>query len=169
MKRCNTMLCAVSVLALVYGHAFADQVIEKRVAADTPEKFQQTAADIRKDMSPGGRYELMRSDEKAKAENDLDAIMKMLQESGSVSAMKHEQQVQLFNVQENLNGLLTHSDRNRLVCEKNAAMGTHIQTTTCKTVGDIERERTSSRKYMTDQGEKQQLPLSNKAPGPNNR
>ena len=169
MKRCIMMLCAACVLALGCGQALADQVIEKRVAADTPEKFQQIAADIRKDMNPGGRYEFMRSDEKAKAENDLDAIMKMLQDSGSVSVMKHEQQVQLFNVQENLNGLLTHSDRNRLVCEKNATVGTHIQTTTCKTVGDIERERATSRKYITDQGEKQQLPLSNKAPGPNNR
>jgi len=165
MKRCMALLCAVCVFALVCGQAFADQVIEKRVAADTPEKFQQIAADIRKDMSPGGRYEFMRPDEKSNTENDLDAIMKMLQGAGSVAAMKHEQQVQLFNVQENLNGLLTHNDRNRLVCQKNASVGTHIQTTTCKTVGDIERERASSRKYITDQSEKQQIPLTNKAPG----
>jgi hypothetical protein len=89
----------------------------------------------------------------------------MLQDAGPVSVMKHEQQVQLFNVQENLNGLLTHSDRNRLVCERAAGVGTHIQTTTCKTVGDIERERTSSRKYITDQSEKMQVPLTDKAPG----
>jgi hypothetical protein len=168
MKRCIKVLLAVCVLALMIGQAFADQVIEKRVAADTPEKFQQIAADIRKDMSQGGRYEFMRPDEKAKAEDDMSAILKMLQDAGSVAAMKRDQQMRLFNVQENLNGLLTHNDRNRLVCEKNAAVGTHIQTTTCKTVGDIERERASSRKYMADQSEKQQIPLSNKAPGPNN-
>ena len=168
MKRFITSLCAAGVLAVACGQALADQVIEKRVAADTPEKFQQVASDIRKDMAQGGRYEFMRADEKAKAEYDMNAIMKMLQDAGSVAAMKREQQVQLFNVQENLNGLLTHNDRNRLVCEKNAPVGTHIQTTSCKTVGDIERERLLSRKYMTDQSEKQQLPLMNRAPGPNN-
>lgn len=160
------MFCTVGVLALVCGRAFADHVIEKRVAADTPEKFQQAAADIRKDMAQGGRYEFIRPDEKAKVEVDLDTMAKLLQDAGSVSAMKHEQQVQLFNTQEHLNGLLTHNDRNRLVCERAAGLGTHIPTTSCRTVGDIERERSDSRKFIDDQSNKRQIPLINKTGAP---
>lgn len=164
MKRSIVLGCLVGVL--VCAQAPADPVIEKRVAADTPEKFKQVEIDIRKDMGADGRYEFIRPDEKAKVEVDLDTLMKMLQDAGSVSAMKPEQQVQLFNTQEHLNGILTHNDRNRLVCEHAAAIGSHIQTTTCKTVGDIERQRGSAKQLMDYKEEKSVIPLINRAPGP---
>jgi hypothetical protein len=131
----------VSVLVLMCGQAFADGVIEKRVAADTPEKFKQVEVDIRNDMNPGGRYEFIRPDEKVKVEADMTLMESMLQKAGSVNAMPDRDKVRLYNTQENLNGLLTHSDSNRLVCERAASLGSHIQTTTCKTVGEIERVR----------------------------
>jgi hypothetical protein len=59
--------------------------------------------------------------------------------------------VQLFNTQEHLNGILTHSDSNRLVCERRAPVGTNIPVNSCKTVGQIEKERKDSQKTMMDQ------------------
>jgi hypothetical protein len=131
----------VSVLVLMCGQAFADGVIEKRVAADTPEKFKQVEVDIRQDMSPGGRYEFIRPDEKVKVESDLTLMESMLQKSGSVNTMQEQDKIRLYNTQENLNGILTHSDSNRLVCERRAKVGTSIPQTTCRTVGEIERAR----------------------------
>ncbi|MBS0567796.1 MAG: hypothetical protein JSS59_10385 [Proteobacteria bacterium] len=143
------LLAALQMLAL--GAAFAaDKVIEKPVAADTPEKFAEVAAQIRKEMGASGRYEFIRPDDKAKANTDLDAIAAMLQKAGSVSAMPEGDRVQLFNTQERLNGILTHSDRNRLVCERRAPVGTNIPQNTCKTVAEIEKMRRDSQKYMND-------------------
>jgi len=135
-------------LTMVCGVCFADQVIEKPVTADTAEKFAEVAAGIRKEMTAGGRYEYIRPDQKGKVEADLNTIAQMLQQSGPVSAMRNDQKVQLFNVQENLNGILTHSDKNRLVCENTASVGTQIRTNKCRTFGDIQRERTSSKQFM---------------------
>jgi hypothetical protein len=143
------LLAAAQVLGLGLAMA-SDKVVEKPVAADTPEKFAATAAQIRKEMSTEGRYEFIRADDKAKAEADLDSMAAMLQKAGSVSAMSDSERVRLFNTQEHLNGILTHSDRNRLVCERRAPVGTNIPQNTCKTVAEIEKMRRDSQKYMTD-------------------
>ncbi len=55
-----------------------------------------------------------------------------------------------MNTQEHVNGLLTKSDRNRLVCERTAQMGSNIPVTSCKTVAEIEHQRQQSQKYMQD-------------------
>jgi hypothetical protein len=141
MKRLMAMGCMVGVMMLAGGHAFADEVIKNRVAADTLEKFQVVAADVRADMGVGGRYEFIHADEKVKVDSDLDAMAAMLQKSGSVSAMSQPDKVRLFDTQEHLNGMLTHSDRNRLVCEHSAPVGTSIPRTTCQTVAEIEHNR----------------------------
>ncbi len=127
-----------------------DGVIEKRVAVETPVQFSDVAAQVRAEMRPGGRYEFIRPAEKAKVDGDIDAIGAMLQQAGSVSAMSENEKVKLFNTQEHLNGILTHSDSNRLVCERRAPMGTNIPVTSCKTVGEVEKMRRDSEKYMTD-------------------
>ena len=150
MKCSIAMGCMAGVFVTMCGQAFADAVIENRVAADTPEKFQQVQADIRSDMGSGGRYEFIRPDEKAKVEDDLNIMASMLQKSGSVDAMSQTDKVRLFNTQENLNGILTHSDSNRLVCEHRAPVGTSIPRTTCQTLGEIERSRKATNKTMQD-------------------
>ena len=144
---------ALFVIVQVLGLSLAmasGKVIEKPVAADTPEKFAVTTAQIRKDMGAEGRYEFIRPDDKGKADADMDAIAAMLQKAGSVAAMPEADRVKLFNMQEHLNGILTHSDRNRLVCERRAPVGTNIPQTSCKTVAEIEKLRRDSQKYMDD-------------------
>ena len=128
----------------------ADKVVEKPVAADTPEKFAAVVAQVRKEMDVGGRYEFIHADDKVKADADLESMTAMLQRAGSVSAMPQDERLQLLNTQEHLNGILTHNDRNRLVCERRAPVGTNIPQTTCKTVAEIEKTRRESQKYMND-------------------
>jgi len=140
-----------SMQALCFAAAFAsDKVVEKPVAADTAQKFNDVAAAVRKEMQAGGRYEFIRADEKAKAETDLETMGAMLQKSGSASAMSEADQLKLFNTQEHLNGILSHSDANRLVCQKDRPVGSNIPVTTCKTFGEIERNRRDAQKYMQD-------------------
>ena len=141
MRSSSLRLVLSLALFCVVASAWADKVVEKPVAADTPEKFEQAAAQIRQEMSPGGRYEFIRPDDKVKAEADMHAMALMLQKSGSVAAMNEAEKVSLFDTQENLNGILTHSDSNRLICEHVAPVGTSIPKTTCKTVGEVERAR----------------------------
>jgi hypothetical protein len=126
------------------------KVIQKRVNADTPSAFAEVAAAVRNEMGTGGRYEFISPDEKAKANADLDAMAGMLQKYGSVAAMRQDERVVLFNTQEHLNGVLTHSDRNRLVCEHRPPMGSNIAVTSCKTVAELEKMRRDGQKMAMD-------------------
>jgi hypothetical protein len=155
----------VSLCASAVGVAASDsKVIEKPVVADTAEKFDALAAEIRKEMSAGGRYEYIRPDDRAKAEADLNSMAGMLKKSGSVAAMSKDERVQLFNAQEHVNGILTHSDSNRLVCERVAPTGSSIPVTKCRTVADIERNRRDTNKAMQDA-----MAIGSKCAGPNCR
>ena len=153
MKRSMAIAAIVGVLTFAGGQAFADEVIKNRVAADTMEKFQAVAAEVRDDMNSGGRYEYISTEDRAKVENDLNTMAAMLQKSGSVGAMSQPDKVRLFNTQENLNGVLTHSDSNRLVCEHKAPVGTSIPRTTCQTVAEIEYNRKMGKDMIKEAGE----------------
>jgi len=125
---------------------------EQRVRADTAESFAATAAEVRRQMSAsGGRYEFIRPEEKGNVNADLDSMSAMFQKFGSVAAMNQPEKVQLFNTQEHLNGLLTHNDRDRLVCEHRPPMGSNIAVTSCKTVAEVEKMRRDSQKLAMDQ------------------
>jgi hypothetical protein len=130
----------------------SDKAVEKPVMADTPYKFTEVASQIRLQMSTGGRYEFITATDKGKVEADLNSMAAMLQKSGSVATMNQTEQVQLFNTQEHLNGILLHNDSNRLVCEHRAPIGTNIPVNSCKTVAQIEKMRRDGQKYMQDAG-----------------
>jgi hypothetical protein len=151
MKRMFAMQGMLCMLVLAAGQSFADDAIKNRVTADSLEKFQAVAADIRKDMDGGGRYEYITPDNKAKVESDLTEMTQMLKK-GSVSALSEADKLKLFNTQEHLNGLLTHSDSNRLICERVAPVGTTIPKTTCQTVAEIERNRRAGQNSIKQAG-----------------
>lgn len=137
--------------------AIADKPVEKPVLADTSARFAEVAQQVRKDMEPDGRYEYIRQDDKDRVESDLHAMQAMLEKNGSVAAMNAQDKVNLFNTQEHLNGILVHNDRDRLVCERRAPVGTNIPTTTCRTFGEIERTRREAQTYMVDHSKDAQV------------
>lgn len=130
----------------------ADQVVEKPVAADTPDKFSQMIVALHHEMDTGGRYEFITPEEKGKVDADLNTMTALLQKSGSVDAMSQTDKVRLFNTQEHVNGILTHNDINRLICEHKAPLGSHLPITTCRTLGEIAHSRKSSQKMIYDAG-----------------
>lgn len=146
MKRVFFLAAAVLATASVW----ADAPVKDPIKADTAEKFAAVASEVRGDMEPNGRYEFITPDNRSRAESDLDAMTALLQKSHSVSEMPPADKVTLLNLQENLNGILTKSDSNRLVCERNAPLGSHIQGTSCQTYGQVERRRRDSQKYLDD-------------------
>jgi hypothetical protein len=136
-------------------------VIDKPVVADTPAKFAETAAQVRLDMQKDGRYEFMRASDKQKVDALLNRMASQLEHFGSAGAMSHEAQIELFNEQEQVNGLLKHNDANRLVCESRAPVGSHLPVTTCRTYGDIERGRAEANKAVLDRNPMGRQPVLN--------
>jgi len=141
----------MAIVAVAAAASTDGKVIDKPVEADTPAAFATVAATIRGDMRDGGRYEFIRPDDKARVGADLDEMATMLQKSGSVAGMSQSDKVRLFNIQEHVNGILTHSDRNRLVCEHRPPIGSNIPMTSCKTIAEVEKARRDAQKMSVDQ------------------
>ena len=146
--RFRAVACAFALLLPAALAVAGGGVVEKPVAADSADKFQVLADNIRNEMKSGGRYEFIKAGDRSAVESDFDGMAKLLAKSGTVAAMNHDDQLHLYNLQEHVNGLLTHSDSNRLVCERHAPVGTNIPQTTCRTVGEIERTRLNTNAYL---------------------
>ena len=135
-------------LMLVGFNVFAEEVVRTPVNADTPEKMKAVIGTIESEFSPGGRYEFLSASDHAALNALFFQMMTMLERARRPQCRARSRA--LFNVQEKVNGLLTHSDRNRLVCEHSASLGTHIQSNTCHTVAEIELRRKNDHDFMVD-------------------
>jgi hypothetical protein len=138
LLNCAALLAQADQPELGAGQPDKNGVVQKAVAADTPETFAAQTQRIQEDMQPGGRYEYISASDKHTVERLLDQMAVALQSAGSVAAMNSTQRIGLFNLQEEINGILKHNDSNRLVCESRAPIGSNILRTTCHTHGQIE-------------------------------
>ena len=148
----SKLLCcgAAALLFLTAAQAASDQVIEKPLIAQTLEGFNREAAAIRDGMKPGGRYEFLKDDDRSRVDARLDSMQALLQGHAGQNSLDSNDKVRLANLQEEVNGILKHNDSNRLVCEHRAPVGSHIPVTTCRTFGELERQRREARKEVED-------------------
>lgn len=95
------------------------------VGADTKERFDAVAAAVRKEMSPGGRFEFVSGLERRTVDARLADMRSLFDQFGMVDKMDADSKIRLFNDQEKINGILTRNDGNRLVCTREVPVGTH--------------------------------------------
>jgi hypothetical protein len=124
---------------------------ENSVKADTKEAFDQIAQTVRDGMEGGGKYEYVKPSEKATITKKFDEMDKLFDAGGgAVATMKEDQKIALFNAQETVNSILTLRDRDRVICKKEAPIGSHIPVTTCHTYGQEVEAREGSKKIMDE-------------------
>lgn len=123
---------------------------ETNFNADTPEKFQAVAEDVRSEMEPGGRYEHVKAKERAQIEQSLAEMEALFKASGGVEHMKQDDKVKLFNDQEVVNSILTRRDKDRVICDNSAKLGSHVRSTSCHTYGQEEDARRGSKDQMDE-------------------
>ena len=144
-------IVAIALCVFVSGPAFAkEHYREGSIKADTKEAFETLAASVRGDMRPGGKYEYIKPSEAKTVEKSLEDMDKLFQQAGSVANMKEEQKIALFNSQETVNSILTLRDRDRVICKKEAPIGSHIAVTTCHTYAQEVEAREGTKKQMDD-------------------
>ena len=147
------ILAAIAVVVLVsaFHPAVAkENYKETGVKADTKEAYAEVAANVRSEMENGGRYEYVKPAERKTIDQKLTEMTTLFEQSGSVAAMKEDQKIALFNAQETVNSILTRRDKDRVICKKEAPIGSHIAVTSCHTYGQEEEAREGTRKQLTD-------------------
>ena len=150
MKRFVLFLSLMATLA-VAGPSFANEKYnEPSVKADTKEAFSEIATTVRKEMDGGGRFEYLKPQERTQVDQGLDQMTALFDKYGSVSAMNEQAKIVLFNTQEKVNSVLTLRDRDRVICKKEAPVGSHIPIVQCHTYGQAEDAKRGTEKQMAD-------------------
>ena len=130
--------------------AMAKEKYREAVNAGSLGDLEKVSASVRKDMQPGGRYEYVSPAEKKKVDTKLTEMTALLQRDGSVATMTQDQKIQLFNAQEVVNSILQRRDKDRVICQSEAPVGSHIPVTTCHTYGQEQEVHKSAMRLMRE-------------------
>jgi hypothetical protein len=140
---------AVAVGAMLQMEIAQASKTEVILKADNAAEFSAVATTVRQGMLPGGRFEFVDSKERDTVNTRLGDMQALFDKHGIVAQMDMQTKVQLFNDQEAVNAILTQRDDQRLICEHDAPLGSHIPRTACQSYGEMERQRRRDVDYMT--------------------
>lgn len=150
MFRGLVVMLAMLLLPCVYAAGSSNsKVVEKPLIAQTLDGFNQDSARIQKQMEPGGIYDNISNRNKARVEQRLGEMLTLLQANVTQNDMDVKDKVALANAQEDINGILSHNDNNRLICEHITPVGSHLPVTQCRTYAEIAAERRQTQQKMT--------------------
>ncbi|AVP98739.1 hypothetical protein C7S18_16765 [Ahniella affigens] len=119
-------------------------------------EFEKLAADIRGGLTGGGRFEYVPASQERTLRDQLDVIASLLAK-GDPKALDDADKVALFNAQEQVNGILTEYDGNRLICQSRSRTGSNRRETVCQTYAELRAARDAAERMIRD-ANNQQLP-----------
>lgn len=134
-------------VCLAASSASAAKKEEVALKAQDKAGFSAEVATVRKQIE-GGRYEYMTASERATLDSSLNDMQALFDKYDTADKMDGDAKVRLQTELDTTNALLAKRDNNRLVCERAAPMGSLIPKTTCRTYGEMERERRDSQKFL---------------------
>ncbi|MFO1517403.1 MAG: hypothetical protein U1F22_10825 [Lysobacterales bacterium] len=142
------LLCALSAASLPAAKYDARRV----VTAQTKTEFVEQAREVREGMQPNGRYEFVTPDERERVEKRLTEMQAVFDNYVEGKRLPDTTLVQLLTAQEEVNGILTRRDGERLICKNEMPTGSHRPVNNCKRYADIERARRETQKTLYSLG-----------------
>lgn len=118
------------------------------VRADTKENFDAVAAAIRQQMQPGGRWQYISKSERATIDSSFSDMSALYAQFGSVDKMDAASRARLLADQNTINTILTKKDGDRLICQSQIPVGSHLPVKTCKTYAQIQAEQKGAQEYL---------------------
>jgi hypothetical protein len=141
-------IIALFVAAFVVLPLAAKEMVDPAVNANTRDAFEAVSTWVRKQMDPGGRYSYVTQSEHNTVNARLDQMNGLFQKHDEVAQMNDAEKLQLYNTQQEVNGILAKHDNDRLICRSENPTGSHIPVKTCQTAGEIEARRRGDRDYL---------------------
>lgn len=148
-------------MALLQAGMVCATKTETIVKAENKADFAAVVTAVQSEMVAGGRYGFTDKKEREDVNRGLQYMQSLFDKYGTVAGMDPRTKMDLFSHQEAVNAILSRRDNNRLVCESVAPTGSNIPRRTCRTYGEIERERRDTQRVMDDFRQVPQSKLGN--------
>lgn len=118
------------------------------VKADSKQNFEAIVAAIHQQMQPGGRWQYIDKNERATIDGSFADMGKLYDQFGSVDKMDQNAKVRLLADQSTINAILTRKDGDRLICQSEMPVGSHLPVKTCKTYSQIQAQERNAQEYL---------------------
>lgn len=118
------------------------------VKADTADHFQAIVAAIHQQMQPGGRWQYIDRQERATIDGSFADMQGLYDKFGSVDKMDQAAKVRLLADQSTVNAILTRKDGDRLICQTQMPVGSHLPIKTCKSYAQIQAEERGAQEML---------------------
>jgi hypothetical protein len=118
------------------------------VKADSKENFEAIVAAIHQQMQPGGRWQYIDARERTTVDGSFADMGKLYDQFGSVDKMDQAAKVRLLADQSTVNAILTKRDGDRLICQTELPVGSHLPVKTCKTYSQIQAQERNAQEYL---------------------
>ncbi|HET7563287.1 MAG TPA: hypothetical protein VFJ87_12995 [Rhodanobacteraceae bacterium] len=118
------------------------------VKADTREDFEAVAAAVIKQMQPGGRWQYIDKNERKTVDETFADMRGLYDKFGSVDNMDSAAKIRLLADQSTVNAVLNRKDGERLICQNEIPVGSHLQRVTCKTYAQMQAEQYNAQDYL---------------------
>ena len=122
------------------------------VKADTKDNFAAIVAAIHQQMQPGGRWQYIDKGERTTLDDTFADMGKLYDQFGTVDKMDQNAKLRLLADQSTVNAILTKKDGDRLVCQTELPVGSHLPVKTCKTYAQIQAEHHAAQEFMRERG-----------------
>jgi len=141
-------IASMTLLPLVAAYASKTEVVVK---AENKDDFGAVVAAVHQQMAPGGHWEFVDSTERKDIDGKFGEMQALFDKYGSVDKMDVDSKATLYTDQEDINAILTRRDSRKLVCKSERPIGSLLPKRTCRTYGDIQRDRDNSQQFMQQQ------------------
>ena len=118
------------------------------VKADSKENFEAIVAAIHQQMQPGGRWQYIDARERTTVDGSFADMGKLYDQFGSVDKMDQAAKIRLLADQSTVNAILTKRDGDRLICQTELPVGSHLPVKTCKTYSQIQAQERNAQEYL---------------------
>ncbi len=137
---------ALAALLVVCGAASADNAPAPVVIEDVA-KFLDFQRDLRDDVKTS-KFKHMDESSKDKLFAAQNTVFALLKGKRSVDELNPAQQVELFNAQTLIAGIVTDAELDRPVCKREKRVGSNRATTVCTTKRQMEEHRNELQRNM---------------------
>lgn len=130
-------------------HPGCAQAREKKVVVNAANSadFTTVVKEVRAQMAPGGRFDLINGADRQRLEKSIAEMQALFDKRGAVSSMTAPEKITLFNDQEVVNGILAHDDADRVICKTEMPMGSLIPKATCRSRRSREMQQRDARDF----------------------
>lgn len=124
---------AIALAALLAsGIALADDNAPAPLVIRDVAKFLDYQRDLRDDLE-SSKFRHLRESKRREAFEAQDQIFALLRGKRSIEELTHEQQVELYNAQHVVAGIITNAELDRPICKREKRIGSNRSETVCTT------------------------------------